>query len=96
MIEDFGSDFMQKIVLVYALVISLMLGKAISNYSRIPGKVTKRLLIGSCLFFFSDLMLLFAFFTDVGRIANIFCLNTYYPGQAILAGSVFLFAETEV
>ena len=39
-------------------------------------------------------MLLFAFFTDVGRIANILCLNTYYPGQAILAASIFLRADT--
>ena len=36
-------------------------------------------------------MLLFAFYTDVGRIANILCLVTYYPGQAILAASIYLY-----
>lgn len=91
---DFGSSFMQTVVMVYAVIICLMTGKAISNYHRSPSPLTKYLLIGSILFFFSDFMLLFAFFTDVGRIANILCLNTYYPGQAILAASIFLRADT--
>lgn len=89
---NYGSVFMQAIVIVYALVICLMLGKALSNHLRIPDAVTKLLLIGSILFFFSDFMLLFAYFSDAGRITNILCLNTYYPGQAILACSIFRFA----
>lgn len=93
-ILDFGGNFMQAVVMVYAIVISLMTGKAWSNYRRRPSLLTKYLLIGSILFFFSDFMLLFAFFTDVGRIANILCLITYYPGQAILAASIFLHADT--
>lgn len=91
---DFGTSFMQAVVMVYAVVISLMTGKAWSNYRRAPSLLTKCILIGSILFFFSDFMLLFAFYTDVGRIANILCLNTYYPGQAVLAASIFLHAET--
>lgn len=91
---DFGTGFLQAVVLVYAVVISLMTGKAWSNYRRRPSSLTKCLLIGSILFFFSDFMLLFAFFTDIGRIANVLCLITYYPGQAILASSIFLDAET--
>lgn len=91
---DFGGSFMQGVVMVYAVVISLMTGKAVSNYRRDPSPLTKCLLVGSILFFFSDFMLLFAFFTDVGRIANILCLLTYYPGQAILAASIFLHADT--
>ena len=92
---EYGSSFMEGVVIVYALVICLMLGKALSNYLRSPAKLTKYLLLGSGLFFFSDFMLLFAFYSDAGRITNILCLNTYYPGQAILAASIFLCADSD-
>ena len=92
---DFGSGFMQGVVVVYAVIISLMTGKAVSNYRRSPDPVTQLLMIGSILFFFSDFMLLFAFYTDVGRIANILCLNTYYPAQALLASSIYLHANSK-
>lgn len=92
---DFGTSFMQTVVMGYAVVISLMTGKAVSNYRRSPSSLTKCLLIGSILFFFSDFMLLFAFFTDIGRIANILCLNTYYPGQALLAASIYFCTDTD-
>ena len=91
---DFGTTFMQAIVMVYAVIISIMTGKAFSNYRRSPSPLTKCLLIGSILFFFSDFMLLFAYFTDIGRIANILCLITYYPGQAILASSIYHHSKT--
>ncbi len=91
---DFGATFMQAVVLGYAVIISLMSGKAWSNYRRSPSPLTKCILLGSLLFFFSDFILLFAYFTDIGRIANILCLTTYYPGQAILASSIFLYADT--
>lgn len=92
---DYGGSLMLAIVIVYALVICMMLGKALSNLLRSPSSMMKWIAFGSFLFFFSDLMLLFAFYSDVGRIANILCLNTYYPGQAILAASIFLSADTQ-
>lgn len=92
---DFGSGFMQAVVLAYGAIISVMTGKALSNYRRSPSPLTKCLLIGSILFFFSDFMLLFAFFTDVGRIANVLCLLTYYPGQALLAHAIYLYSQPE-
>lgn len=91
---DFGSTFMQAAIVVYAVIISIMVGKSVSNYRRNPSNLTKCLLIGSVLFFFSDFMLLFAFFTDIGRIASILCLITYYPGQAILASSIYHHSHT--
>jgi len=91
---DFGTTFMQAVVMAYAVIISVMTGKAVSNYRRSPSSLTKCLLVGSILFFFSDFMLLFAFFTNIGRIANVLCLTTYYPGQAILASSIYLHSET--
>ena len=92
---EYGSSFMEGVVIVYAFIICLMLGKALSNYLRSPDRLTKLLLLGSALFFFSDFMLLFAFYSDAGRITNILCLNTYYPGQALLAASIFLCADSD-
>ncbi len=87
-IFDFGSIVMQAVCLFYALIIALMLGKAISNYRRKTALLTKLLLIGSALFFFSDFMLLFDSFADAPRIVNVLCVNTYYPAQALLAHSI--------
>ena len=91
---DYGGALMQGIVIAYALIICLMSGKALSNFCRRRDILTAVLLLGSFLFFFSDLMLLFAHFSDAGRITNILCVNTYYPGQALLAASLFLGADT--
>ncbi len=87
-IFDFGGIFMQVVCLVYALIISCMLGKSISNLVRQKNILNIILVIGSCLFFFSDLMLLFNVFGDVGLWADILCLATYYPAQCFLAYSI--------
>lgn len=79
---------MQVVCLVYALIISAMLGKAFANVRRRPSLLTKLLLLGSALFFFSDLMLLLRHFAGAPAICSAFCVNTYYPAQAILAYAV--------
>lgn len=85
-IFDFGGSMMQMICVAYAGIISGMFGKSQANYCRAPGKLTLLLLIGSGLFLFSDLMLLFGAFSDVANaLFNSLCVNTYYPGQAVLA-----------
>ena len=88
-IFDFGGSLMQMVCLFYALIISLMLGKAISNYRRKPEAATLCILIGSCMFFFSDFMLLFEQFAEVPSIIGSLCVNSYYPAQAVLAHSVY-------
>ena len=45
-------------------------------------------MIGSFLFFFSDLMLLFNEFAGAPFITDILCLYTYYPAQILLAYSI--------
>lgn len=85
----FEQPFMKYVCLAYALVISCMTGKAISNFSRERTLQTVILLIGSVLFFFSDLMLVCDWFLGMGRIAGILCMSTYYPAECILAYSVF-------
>lgn len=86
---DFGGMLMQMVCLFYALIISLMLGKVISNYRRRPEAATLCILVGSCMFFFSDFMLLFEQFAEVPSIIGSLCVNSYYPAQAVLAHSVY-------
>lgn len=86
---DFGNQVNQIVCLVYALIISMMTGKAISNFLRERNAVTAVLLCGCVLFFFSDLMLVFNWFMDTGRITAILCMATYYPAESLLAHAIF-------
>lgn len=82
---NFSAAYMQWVCLVYALIISMMVGKAVSNY--LTEKSTARVLlaIGSAMFFFSDLMLVFNWFMDTGKITGKLCMATYFPAQGLLA-----------
>ena len=85
---DFGNFL--AIVIIYALIISMMLGKAFSNYlckMTIPNLVV---FIGALLFFFSDLMLVFDNFSTLSGIFGYLCLSTYYPAECLLAISIFI------
>lgn len=85
---DFGGIFMQIVCLVYAAIISLMVGKSISNLIKEKNILNILLVVGSCLFFFSDFMLVFNVFAAVPRIFGILCLSTYYPAEIVLAYSL--------
>lgn len=87
---DFGGIVMEIVCVVYALIISFMLGKAISNFIKERSITNFFILLGSFLFFFSDLMLLFDVFANVSIIFDTLCLATYYTGQTILASSIFV------
>lgn len=90
-IFDFGGSLLEVVAIVYALIISLMLGKAISNLIRKKTGLNIMLVVGSALFFFSDLMLLFSVFAHL-PVVGILCLATYYPAEIVLACSI-LFAR---
>ncbi len=85
---NFDGILMESLCLIYAFVISFMVGKSISIF--IDKKSIDRLiiLVGTILFFFSDLMLLFNVFSEVNNIFNILCLATYYPAEFLLAFSI--------
>lgn len=85
---DFGGAVMQVLCCVYAFVISIMVGKSISNFVRVKTKWNLIVLIGSVLFFFSDFMLLFNVFSDLSRVFGVLCLATYYPAENLLAYSI--------
>lgn len=86
---DFGSSLMQMVCVAYAGIISLMFSKSLTNWRCFPGTLTLLLAVGSGMFLFSDLMLLFGAFSNVARVLfNSLCVNTYYPAQSILAWSL--------
>ncbi len=84
---------MEVVCVVYAIIISCMVGKAISNLVRERNLLNLLIVIGSALFFFSDLMLLLNVFASLPRVVDILCLATYYPAQCLLAFSIFIYGE---
>lgn len=84
-----GDPTMKILVTVYCVVISCVLGKVLSNFLRQKSSPNLLLLVGSLLFWFSDLMLAMEFFAGGGRLANTLCLFTYFPGQTLLAYGIF-------
>lgn len=92
---DFGGSLMRYVCLGYALVISCMVGKAIGNFMSRRSRLTTILMVGSILFFFSDLMLVFRVFGDGPKITDLLCIGTYYPAQCLLAFSGFRAVEED-
>ncbi len=91
---DFGGLLMQIIVIAYALIISFMVGKSLSNMVAQTTAQNILLAIGSLLFFFSDLMLLLNVFGNLSEVFDILCLATYYPAECILATAIFTHKTT--
>lgn len=77
------------VCIVYALIISFMLGKAIGNLIKERNAVTATLVAASAVFFFSDLMLVLGRFANAGKLASNLCLGTYYPALCLLALSAY-------
>lgn len=88
-IFDFNGVLMQIVCVVYALIISFMVGKALANLIAHQNCRNILLAVGSILFFFSDLMLLLNVFGDLSRAFDVLCLATYYPAECLLGLAVF-------
>ena len=86
-IFDYGTSVLKVLCVIYALIISIMVGKSISNFIKSKTSLNLILMLGSILFVFSDLMLLFAEFAHL-PIVGILCLATYYPAEIMLAYSI--------
>ena len=89
-IFDFGGIIMHMVCICYAAVISCMVGKSISNYIKHKTSLNLIIMIGSILFAFSDVNLVFNMFSTVlpSLVTEILCLATYYPAECILAYSI--------
>ena len=86
---DFGGFAMQAVCLVYGLVISCMVGKAVPMWIQEKSVRNALIALGSMLFYFSDLMLVLRFFADAPYFCDRLCLGTYFPAQGLLALAVF-------
>ena len=91
----FDGAAMKGVSMAYALVISCMTGKAVSNFAGERSGLHALIMAAALLFFFSDLMLALVFFAGGSRIADTLCLYTYYPAQALLAHSIYHFANRQ-
>ena len=91
-IFDFGGIMMEAVCIGYALILSLMVGKALANLRKRTA-LSVLIAAGSILFFISDFMLLINVFGTLHKVPRILCLATYYPAQFMLAFSLVLFAE---
>jgi len=78
------------VCIVYALIISTMLGKALGNSCRERTLVNGTIAAASALFFFSDLMLVFDWFIGLWNWTSHACMGTYYPALCFLALAMFL------
>lgn len=85
-VED---PIMKKVLIAYAIIISWMLGKAISNFIAKRSRFTAIVAVGSILFLFSDLMLAVDMFGTSSRLVWILCSYTYWPAQNLLAQSMY-------
>lgn len=94
-IFDFGGILMEIVCVIYALILSLMVGKAFADTNR-GTALSVLIAIGSVLFYISDLMLLINMFGSIHKLPRILCLATYYPAQFLLAFSLILHAEKGV
>lgn len=94
--KGFEFNGMRPLILIYALIISLMVGKTISNFIGNRTINNLILLVGSSMFFLSDLFLLFRLFASWGRIGSILCLVFYYPAQFVLALTILLVSKSNV
>lgn len=94
--KKFDFEGMKFLILIYALIISLMVGKTISNFVKNHNTKNLILLIGSVLFFLSDFFLLFRLFARMGRLGSILCLIFYYPAQFVLAWSILTTSKCKI
>lgn len=87
-IFDFGGILMEVICVVYALLLSLMVGKALSNL-KTRTALSVLIAVGSVLFYISDLSLLLNMYGKIDTVPRILCLATYYPAQFLLAFAIY-------
>ena len=82
---------MTAVAAIYALVISVMLGKAVSDFITERSLLHAIILLGSLMFFVSDIALAFNVFGGSPAWSNTLCLFTYFPGQCVIALSLYFY-----
>ena len=84
--DKFDYRGMGPVLVGYAVIVSTMLGKAVSMlFSSLNRTLKITIFVGALMFFLSDLSLLFYQFASGGIVARAFCLFLYYPSCIVLA-----------
>lgn len=91
--KGFNFNGLLPVIILYALIISFMMGKTISNLIRENTKKNLLLVIGSMLFTLSDLVLVFRLFAGAPRIFSVLCVALYYPAEFFLAYSILYISK---
>ncbi len=86
----FGSETIRMVAIIYTLILSTMLGKAVGNLIREKNTVNKTIALASALFLFSDMMLSLDCFAELFSWAYNACMGTYYPALCLLVLSMCL------
>jgi len=86
----FEVSFFKYVCIAYALIISFMVGKAISNFIKEQNALTINIVIASILFFISDLMLVFGWFIGRWNWTGYACMGTYYPALCLLGFAMYI------
>ena len=94
---EFSVELLKYVVLVYAVIISVMVGKSVGNALQEKSVFTRMIAVGSLLFFTSDMMLLLAWFSTIeGRWTSNVCMAAYYPALCLLAGSMVVYLDNKI
>lgn len=88
-----NDPIMKCVCLIYAFIISIMLGKALGNFISHPNFVNGVIAFGSLLFTISDFMLLLNMFVGLWSWTGKVCLATYYPAEWLLAYSMYALSQ---
>lgn len=86
----FEEPMLNLVCIVYALIISIMLGKAICNLLRERNTLNSIIALASILFYLSDFMLVLHYFSNICPWAVNACMAMYYPSLCIFAFSMHL------
>ena len=90
----FDVPALKYVVLLYAVIIYIMVGKSVGNAICDKSTFTGMIVAGSLLFFLSDMMLLLAWFSTIeGRWTSNVCMGVYYPGLCLLAGAMVAYIK---
>lgn len=99
-IFNFHGILMKIVCIIYALIISLMVGKAIGHLFINRAKLYTIIACGSIIFFLSDFALLIDKFANDSIVLKnafgILCLIFYYPAEILLASSIWFSTKHEM
>lgn len=93
----FDAPILKVACIIYAFILSFMVGKTVSNFVSKREKMNLYLMAGAILFLISDLCLLICWFwfTKVSRAFNYTCMAVYYPANILFAYTIYYYLKNK-